>query len=442
MTTDVFILFLLQIAVMLACGLGCGHLMRRLHQPAVLGEMLGGILLGPTVFGWLAPEVQAQLFPASGEVVQLRGGVIKLGMLFFLFVVGLEIDLKQLAQHGISVLLIGLLGTLVPLACGVAIVYLVPDIWGPQATTNRLALGLFIGAALANTANPVLARILMELGLLRDRLGALLMTATTVDDLMSWSLLAAILGDLAGGHGQTNAMATGTAALTAATTGTQTPPSVVLALLAVLLFFALVVAIGRWVATPLLRLARRWAVWPSGFIGLATILVLLAAAAAEQIGVHAFLGPFLLGLSLAPSDEERSEAYEAMNQFVLSFFVPIYFVSMGLTTNFVTNFDVVLVVVVLAVASASKIGSVFAAARLSGLPPRISWAVAWGMNARGAIGIILASLGREQGVIDERTYVALVIMALATSLMAAPAMKRWLAPARTPQGARPELVDA
>lgn len=442
MTTDVFILFLLQIAVMLACGLGCGHLMRRLHQPAVLGEMLGGILLGPTVFGWLAPEVQAQLFPASGEVVQLRGGVIKLGMLFFLFVVGLEIDLKQLAQHGISVLLIGLLGTLVPLACGVAIVYLVPDIWGPQATTNRLAFGLFIGAALANTANPVLARILMELGLLRDRLGALLMTATTVDDLMSWSLLAAILGDLAGGHGDAGATVTGATALGAAQTAHETQPSVVLALLAVLLFFGLVLAVGRWVATPLLRLARRRAVWPSGFIGLATILVLLSAAAAERIGVHAFLGPFLLGLSLAPSDQERSEAYEAMNQFVLSFFVPIYFVSMGLTTNFVANFDLVLVVVVLAVASASKIGSVYAAARLSRLPSRISWAVAFGMNARGAIGIILASLGREAGVIDERTYVALVVMALATSLVAAPAMKRFLNAPRTVAAARPELVDA
>ena len=442
MTTDVFILFLLQIAVMLACGLGCGHLMRRLHQPAVLGEMLGGILLGPTVFGWLAPDVQAQLFPVGGEVVQLRGGVIKLGMLFFLFVFGLEIDLKQLAQHGISVLLIGLLGTLVPLACGVAIVYLVPDIWGPQATTNRLAFGLFIGAALANTANPVLARILIELGLLRDRLGALLMTATTVDDLMSWSLLAAILGDLAGGHGDASATVTGAAALSVAKTAQETQPSVVLALLAVLLFFVLVLAVGRWVATPLLRVARRRAVWPSGFIGLATILVLLSAAAAEQIGVHAFLGPFLLGLSLAPSDQERSEAYEAMNQFVLSFFVPIYFVSMGLTTNFVANFDLVLVVVVLAVASASKIGSVYAAARLSRLPARISWAVAFGMNARGAIGIILASLGREAGVIDERTYVALVVMALATSLVAAPAMKRFLDAPRTVAAARPELVDA
>lgn len=442
MTTDVFILFLLQIAVMLACGLGCGHVMRRLHQPAVLGEMLGGILLGPTVFGWLAPDVQSQLFPASGEVVQLRGGVIKLGMLFFLFVVGLEIDLKQLAEHGPSVLLIGLLGTLVPLACGVAIVYLLPDIWGPQAQTNRLAFGLFIGAALANTANPVLARILMELGLLRDRLGALLMTATTVDDLLSWSLLAAILGDLAGGHGEAGAVATGTAALSAATTANETQSSVVLALLAVLVFFVLVLAVGRWVATPLLRVARRRAVWPSGFIGLATILLLLSAAAAEQIGVHAFLGPFLLGLSLAPSDQERSEAYEAMNQFVLSFFVPIYFVSMGLTTNFVANFDLVLVVVVLAVASVSKIGSVYAAARLSRLPSRISWAVAFGMNARGAVGIILASLGREAGAIDERTYVALVIMALATSLMAAPVMKRFLNAQRTVQSATPELVDA
>ncbi|MBX9787921.1 MAG: cation:proton antiporter [Pirellulales bacterium] len=432
MTADDFILFLVQIAVMLACGLGCGHVMRRLHQPAVLGEMLGGILLGPTVFGWLAPELQAQLFPAAGDVALLRGGAIKLGMLFFLFVVGLEIDLGQLAQHGTTAFLIGVIGTLVPLACGVAVVYLLPDLWGQQAQAHRLAFGLFIGAALANTANPVLARILMELGLLRDRLGALLMTATTIDDLMSWSLLAAIFSVFTppGSSLGESAVVSGDLQSSA------------LSLVWVLLFFAGTLVLGRFVAMPALRVARRHAVWPSGFIGLATILVLLSAAVAERIGVHAFLGPFLLGLSLAPSDQERSEAYEAMNQFVLSFFVPIYFVSMGLTTNFVTSFDFALLATVLVVASVSKIGSVYAAARLSRLPSRISWAVAWGMNARGAIGIILASLGREQGVIDEPTYVALVVMALVTSLVAAPAMRHWLEPPGTVAPATRELVDA
>ena len=411
------IVFTLEIALMLAAALVCGYAMRRLGQPAVLGEMLGGILLGPTIFGALFPEWQAFLFPAAGPIAFARDGTVKLGMLLFLFMVGLDIDLADLRRHGFTALLVGTLGTLVPLGAGMAMVYLLPDLFALPTGVSRMSMALFVGAALANSANPVLARILTDLGLLKEKLGTVLMAASVIDDLMCWSLLAVVLGQMshaAGVDGAAHAPAVG--------------DSLLLGFALVVGFFLAAVVLGRWVATPLLREARRRLPWPAGFIGTAIVLLLGAAAAAEACGIHAFLGPFLLGISLAPTSAERREAYDVMNRFVSSFFVPIYFVSLGLTANFLTEFDTALVLVILVTACVSKILSAYGAARLSGLDSRTSWAVGCGMNARGAVGIILAGVGLESGVIGRPAYVALVLMALVTSMMAAPLMKLFLAP--------------
>jgi Kef-type K+ transport system membrane component KefB len=411
------IVFTVEIALMLASAIVCGYIMRRLRQPAVLGEMLGGILLGPTIFGALFPEWQALLFPTTGPIAFARDGTVKLGMLLFLFMVGLDIDLASLRRHGLTALLVGTLGTIVPLGAGMALVYLLPDLFALPAGVSRMSMALFIGAALANSANPVLARILMDLGLLKDKLGTVLMAATVIDDLMCWSLLAVVLGQMSHTTGVD-------AAVHAPTLG----DSLLLGFGVVFAFFLVTVVLGRWIATPLLRETRRRLPWPAGFIGTAIVLLLGAAAAAEACGIHAFLGPFLLGISLAPTSAERREAYDVMNRFVSSFFVPIYFVSMGLTSNFLSEFEPQLVAAIFVVACVSKILSAYGAARLSGLDSRTSWAVGCGMNARGAVGIILAGVGLESGVIGHPAYVALVLMALVTSMMAAPLMKLFLAP--------------
>jgi Kef-type K+ transport system membrane component KefB len=403
MTPNDFTRLLVELAVMLACALAGGWLMRRLRQPAVLGEMLAGIALGPTILGAISPAWQGWLFAGAGPDAIVRNGVIKLGMLFFLFVVGLEIDLAQFRKFGWPAVLIGVIGTAVPLACGVALAYLVPSAMLPFGVA-RLPFGLFLGTALANTANPVLARILLDLRLLKENLGAMLMTATIVDDLVSWSLVAVILDSLA-------------------LPGETSQSSGVLAsvaLVATLLIAALV--IGRFVATPLLKLSKRGA-WPTSFIAVAVVLVLSSAAFAEHLGIHAFLGPFLLGIGMAPTPRERGEAYEVLNQFALGFFVPIYFVSMGLTADFAKDFNLAWVASILLVACTSKIASAFVAARWAGLDNRSALTVGLAMNARGATGIILAGVGLENGVIDAPIYVALVIMALATSLAAGPLIK-------------------
>ena len=381
--------------------------MRRLKQPAVLGEMIGGILLGPTLLGMLFPSFYTWLFNSSADVTVVRDAMIKLGMLFFLFIAGLEVGLPDLHQQGERAATIGLVGTLVPIAAGVALVYLLPgEFWGPLAGAHLFAFSLFIGMNLANSANPVIARILMDLGLLNSEIGTVIMTATIFDDLVNWTLFAIVLSEIS--PGSDAGVAAGSLPLTMVT---------------VLVFFAAMLGLGRKLGPPGLDWIRSHVPWPGGFIAVTALMILLAGAAAEWLGIHAFFGAFLIGTALGGHDKERNEAHEVIAHFVMSFFAPIYFVSIGMAVNFIDHFDVLLAGVILLAACVSKIGAVVLGARLAGMQlNREVWAIAFGLNARGATGMILAGVGLANGVIDGRIFVAIVVMALVTSLMSAPMM--------------------
>lgn len=409
MSSQDFVIFALQITLMLACAVFFGQLARRANQPAVVGEMLGGILLGPTLLGVIAPQLYAWLFQSSASVTVARDASIKMGMLFFLFLAGLEVNLSELSRLGRRAVSIGLIGTLLPIAMGVGLVYLLPrDFWGAAVQEHYFSFALFIGMNLANSANPVIARILMDLGLLKGEVGTLIMMATVVDDLVNWMLFAIILNDILP-KSEANS--------------TSVPLSIAL----IVLFFVLVLGVGRRLAPSALHWAKQRVSWPSGFIALTSLVILLTGSLAEALGIHAFLGAFLIGIALAGDDEEHNEAHEVINHFVLSFFAPIYFVSMGMTTNFITNFDWLLVALIVVVAFISKVGGVLLAERAAGVPiTRETWAIAFGMNARGATGIILAGVGLTYGVIDEPIFVAVVVMALITSLVAGPMMSKFL----------------
>jgi Kef-type K+ transport system membrane component KefB len=297
---------------------------------------------------------------------------------------------------------------LVPIGAGLALVYALPrDFWGEAVQIHFFAFALFVGMNLANSANPVLARILMDLGLLRSGIGTLCMTATVIDDLVNWTLFAVVLSEIAPSG------SVGTAGL---------PTSMAL----VALVFVLILGIGRWLGPPALRRLERHVTWPSGFIAVNALIILVAAGITESLGLHAFLGAFLVGAALGGPGDRHEEAHRVITNFALSFFAPIYFVSMGLTTNYVTNFDWTLVPVILAAALLSKLAGVLLGIWIARMPmDRDAWAIAFGLNARGATGIILAGVGRAAGVIDDRIFVAIVVMALVTSILAGPLMN-WL----------------
>jgi Kef-type K+ transport system membrane component KefB len=424
MTSQDFVKFSLQISVMLGFALLFGQLMRRIKQPAVLGEMIGGIILGPTIFGMLVPDLFEWLFKSSANVVAVRDASIKLGMLFFLFIAGLETNISDLRQLGRKAALIGLIGTLVPIAAGVALVYALPrDFWGEAVQAHLFAFSLFVGMNLANSANPVLARILMDLGLLNGGIGTMCMTATIVDDLVNWTLFAIILSDISP-SGSVNA--------------TSLPMSIAL----VALVFVLLLGVGHWGGPRIMRWIKGHVTWPSGFITVTAVVVLVSASITESLGIHAFLGAFLVGAALGGQGDEHQEAHDVIARFALSFFAPIYFISMGMTTNYITHFDWRLVLLILAVALVSKLAGVLLGVRMARMPiDRDAWAIAFGLNARGATGIILAGVGRAAGVIDDRIFVAFVVMALVTSILAGP-MMNWLLSGRIVKARGTRVVDA
>lgn len=388
---------------MLSVALVFGQVMRKLHQPAVLGELAGGILLGPTVFGALAPNTYTWLFPAEDVISSGREAVIKIGMLFFLFVGGLEVNLVHLQRRGLSVALASLLGILVPFGLGFGSVLFLPHVWGPQAYEKTLIFAVFIGAALSISALPVIARILIDLDLIQEEIGVIVMAAATISDLIGWSLFAMILT-------------------------TFVPDSLDRSLWAtlglVVGFSALVLSVGRWVGQPLLRWLRSSIAWPSGFIGVTTVLVLLAGTLAESIGIHAIFGAFLVGVALGQGLEEENHAREIIYHFAISFFAPLYFVSIGLKADFAVNFDLRLVLLLLFIACVGKICGAGLGAWAGGMTLRAALAIGFGMNARGAMEMILASVAFEYKLIDQRIFVALVVMALVTSLLSAPALQR------------------
>lgn len=404
MSSQEFVKLALQLCTMLTCALIFGQVMRRLRQPPVVGEMFGGILLGPTVFAIVAPSLYGWLFLSSPNVTVVRDASTKLGMLFFLFLAGLEIDLSEGRKLGRRVVLIGVIGTVLPIALGLALVYALPrELWGQAAQTHFFSFALFVGMNLANSANPVIARILMDLRLLNTEIGTLIMSATLVDDLVNWTLFAIILRDIA---------PTGSAS-----------GSVIVSSVLVVLFCAVVLGVGRWLGPSSLRFVRRQVAGPSGLVAMTVLLVLLAGTASEALGVHAFLGALLVGVALGGRNEEQTDVRGALGPFVMSFVAPVYFVSMGMSTNFFAHFDVALVALVFAAACVSKIGAVLLGARIAGMPlNREAWAVGFGLNARGATGVILAGVGLANGIIDERMFVAMVVMAMSTSLLSGPMM--------------------
>ena len=389
---------------MLSMALLCGQLMSRLHLPAVFGELFGGIILGPTVWGWVSPSTYHWLFPTSGAIFQGRDALIQICMLFFLFAAGLEMNLSLARKRITNIAWASLTGIIVPFVMGFGMVILFPDLWKGHFHVDSLLFAIFMGTALSISALPVIVRILMDLDLMNTDMGMIITGAATINDLIGWSLFAFILSNLS-------------------------PESIInippyMTFLLVFLLFAFMLTVGRVIAQEALKWLKSYMPWPGSFLGITAVLILLAAACAEAIGIHAVFGAFLVGLAFSQNLEKRDNAHEMVYQFVMYFFAPLYFVSIGLRANFVESFNPVLVLVVLSIACIGKVLGVTFGLRVSKMSWKQSAVVGFALNARGAMEIILATVARDAGLIDDHLFVALIIMALVTSILSGPIMSR------------------
>ena len=393
------ITFFLQLFVILAACRTVGWVVRRwLGQPQVVGEIIAGILLGPSLFGLLAPDIQQMLFPPESRGVLYVGAQLGIGLCMFM--VGLNFRIDHLGAQARSAVAVSLSGVLVPFIAAVLItpwLLHVPGLFGEGTFTVQAML--FMGAALSITAFPVLARILQERGLADTRLGALALSAGAVGDVVAWVVLAVVLASI------------GAAGVSPA-----------LAVLGVVMFILFMLTLGRRLLAPLGRIAERHGrVGPELLAGV-LMLFLLAAFVSEMIGVHAVFGGFILGVAM-PRGLLNREIRRQIEPFALVLLAPLFFAYSGLHTELSVMSDPALLPIALVVligAVVTKFGACWAAARMTGLDNPTALGIGALMNARGMMELILINIALQAGLIGPALFSILVLVTVATTLMATP----------------------
>ena len=389
---------LAQIFAIMAVSRLVHAVLRPMHQPLAVAEMIAGILLGPSLLGWVAPDLSGALFPPSSVAVLHQIG--QLGLVFFMFLVGLELDLDLLRGHRRSSSLISLGGIATPFVIGIAVGYLMYPVLSTP-TVSRTGFSLFIGIALSITAFPVLARILKDQHLLGTEVGAIAIAAAAVDDVTAWSMLAFIV----------------------AITRVSDVGGAVASLALTLAFVVVMLGVIR----PLLaRLARRMpqpGAVTQNLIAVAMMALLVSSWLTEAIGIHSLFGAFLLG-AIVPREGGLARAFVSrIEDLVVLIWLPVFFASTGLRVEIgllSSGEEWAICGFVIVVACLGKIGGVGVSARLVGFSWRAAGTIGLLMNTRGLMELVVLTIGLELGILSRLTFSMMVLMAVVTTFMTVP----------------------
>ncbi len=399
---------LLSLGILIGTARLMGEAAQRLHQPSVLGELLAGVLLGPTVLGSMAPELCSFLFPSTGTGALVLDAIANLSIVFFLMVAGIEVNLSTLWKQGKTGAKIGLTSIFIPFLFGIVAAWLVSRGLGRQPKADPLIFALFLAIAISISALPIIVKTLMDLDLYRSDLGMSVISAAIFNDLIGWMGFAVVTGLLGGSGGK----------------GTHIFTTIGLTLV----FAGGILTIGRRIFHRLLPFVQAYTRWPGGELTFAMVLSLLGAAFTEWIGIHAIFGAFFVGAALGDSPHLREHTRITIDHFVSYIFAPVFFAGIGLKVNFCAHFDLPLVATVFFIAAGCKIVGGTLGARWGGLPKREAWAVGFAMASVGAMGIIVGLTALRANIIYPRLFVALVIMAIATAMISGPAIRLILKP--------------
>ncbi len=396
---DYSIHFFLQLALILvACRIVGKVGQRFLGQPQVVGEMIAGVLLGPSLFGLFLPSVQGAIFPAATKPVLYAGSQLGVGL--YMFLVGTTLQLGHFRSKAKSAVSVSLAGILAPFAIAVVLtpwLLTVPGLFTPGITQTNATL--FMGACIALTAFPMLARIINERGLADSSLGTLSLTAGAFDDAVSWCVLAVVLATFGGG-----------------------PGVAILAIGGGLAYAAFILLLGPRLLAPLGRIVERDGEMSTTVLGITLALFCLSAFVMDAVGIHAIFGGFILGVVM-PRGVFAAEIKRKIEPLTVVLLLPMFFTYSGLNTrmDMVNSVELLAIaLVILAASIAAKGGACYLAARLSGEDKRTALGIGALMNSRGLMELIIINIGLQKGIIGPTLFAMLVLMAIVTTMMAGP----------------------
>jgi Kef-type K+ transport system membrane component KefB/nucleotide-binding universal stress UspA family protein len=401
------ILVLVEVLIVIALSRLVGLGFRWIKQPQVIGEIVAGIMLGPSLFGLVAPDLAATVFPA--EAVPFLNVLSEIGLIFFMFLIGLELNPKYLKNNLDTAILTSHVSILVPFSLGSLLALLLYPIVSNNSVSFT-AFALFLGAAMSITAFPVLARIITEHNLQNTKLGTLALTCAAVDDVTAWCLLAVAI----------------------AVTRTNSMVGALPTIFEALIYIVFMLTVVRWFLQRLSKHYNRTGRLTQLVLAGIYMGVVASALITEWIGIHLIFGAFLLGAAMPKNAGLTRELAEKTEDFVLIFLLPVFFAYSGLRTEIgLLNSPELwlLCAAVLGVAIIGKYVGTYAAARVCGISNREASALGWMMNTRGLTELIVLNIGLSLGVISPILFTMLVIMALVTTFMTSPLLE-WTYPKR------------
>ncbi|HEY6400732.1 MAG TPA: cation:proton antiporter [Blastocatellia bacterium] len=403
-----FKLLIAQIATILIVARLMGWLFHRIHQPRVIGEMVAGILLGPSLLGWVAPDVSAALFPPAS--LGYLNALSQIGLLVFMFLVGLELDIKQLRKLGRAAMTTSLASIIAPFILGFLLaIYLYPRL--SDRSVNFMGFALFMSIAMSITAFPVLARILIERNLLRSSVGAVAITCAALNDVMAWTILAGIIVLIR----------------------SSSPPLPLWIMLTGLGIFVLVMLfVAPRALKKVVALYERQKSLTHDVLAVVLLLVMACGWITEFLGVHALFGAFLAGAVMPRHHELSRELWRRCEGLVVTLLLPLFFAFTGLRSSIFLISGArmwLYCAVIIALAIIGKWLGSMVAARINGMSWREATAVGILMNTRGLVELVILNIGLDLGILSPALFSIMVLMALVTTFMTSPLLS-WVYPER------------
>ena len=398
--------FLAQLIVLMAMGRALGEVMARFNQPAIFGQLIAGVILGPSVFGALLPGLHGVIFPESETLSTMIDAISQVGILLLLLLTGMETNIQLVRRRFRVVMTTSVSGIAVPFACGLALGFMIPDYLVPDEG-RRLVTALFIGTALSISSVKIVAMVLMEVGFVRRDLGQLILATAILDDSIAWIIVSVIAGMASRGAIDIGAIGLNVGAAIA--------------------FLAFSLTIGRRLVARLIRWTNDNLSIDFPVITAVLVVTFAMALTTDLIGVHSALGAFIAGVIIGQAPILKGHIEQELRGLILAFFSPVFFAVAGLGMDLTTLASPAmlgLAVAFVAIASVGKTAGAFMGGHLAGLSWRESLALATGLNARGSTEVIVATIGMSLGVLSEPLYTLIVAMAIITT-MAMPPTLRW-----------------